>query len=264
MTNGSESLNAQALGVSVPGRTLVAGLDLTLEPGTLTVVLGKNGTGKTLTLHTLAGLRPPADGSILLGDTDLAAVPRRALARRLALLPQDAEDVFPTTVFETALMGRHPHVGRFSLESQADRDAAFAALARVGLEALADRELDTLSGGERRRLGIAQTLTQAPEFYLLDEPTNHLDPQHQLETLNLYRELVDQGACVVATMHDVNLAARFADNCLLLYGDGRWACGPTRSVLSADSLSDLFDVRMETVAWQGQALFVPAAPIVTD
>ncbi len=264
MTNGPASLNARELGVSVPGRTLVERLDIELAPGAFTVILGKNGTGKTLTLHTLAGLRPPAGGSIRLGDENLSALPRRALARRLALLPQDADDVFPTTVFDAALMGRHPHVGRFSLESQADRDTALAALERVGLGALVDRELDTLSGGERRRLGIAQTLTQAPDFYLLDEPTNHLDPQHQLETLTLYRELVDQGACVIATMHDVNLAARFADSCLLLYGDGRWASGPAQSILSADSLSDLFDVRMETVAWQGQELFVPAAPGNSD
>ena len=261
MTNGPASLSARGLGVSVPGRTLVENLDVELTRGEFTVILGKNGTGKTLTLHTLAGLRPPASGTITLGEQDLYAIPRRELAQRLALLPQDADDVFPTTVFDAALMGRHPHVGRFSLESQTDRDTTFAALERVGLGGMADRELDTLSGGERRRLGIAQTLTQAPDFYLLDEPTNHLDPQHQLETLGLYRELVDQGACVVATMHDVNLAARFANRCLLLYGDGRWACGPTQSVLSADSLSELFDVRMETLAWDGQALFVPAAPV---
>ncbi len=260
MTNGPESLNANGLQVSVPGRTLVEGLDIELTPGQFTVILGKNGTGKTLTLHTLAGLRAAAGGTVRLGAAELSTLPRRGLARRLALLPQDADDVFPTTVFQAALMGRHPHVGRFSLESQADRDTAFAALERVGLGDLADRELDTLSGGERRRLGIAQTLTQAPDFYLLDEPTNHLDPQHQLETLTLYRELVGEGACVIATMHDVNLAARFADKCLLLYGDGRWTSGTTKSVLSAESLSDLFDVRMETLAWQGQELFVPAAP----
>ena len=249
-----------SLGVSVPGRTLVENLDIELARGQFTVVLGKNGTGKTLTLHTLAGLRAPAGGTIKLGDKDLSAFPRRELARQLALLPQDADDVFPTTVFDAALMGRHPHVGRFSLESRTDRDATLAALERVGLGAMANRDLDTLSGGERRRLGIAQTLTQAPDFYLLDEPTNHLDPQHQLETLDLYRELVAQGACVIATMHDVNLAARFANNCLLLYGDGRWAYGPTNDVLSAESLSDLFDVRMETLAWEGQSLFIPATP----
>ena len=260
MTNEAASLSVRGLGVSVPGRTLVENLDIELARGQFTVVLGKNGTGKTLTLHTLAGLRAPAGGTIKLGDKDLSALPRRELARQLALLPQDADDVFPTTVFDAALMGRHPHVGRFSLESRTDRDATLAALERVGLGAMANRDLDTLSGGERRRLGIAQTLTQAPDFYLLDEPTNHLDPQHQLETLDLYRELVAQGACVIATMHDVNLAARFANNCLLLYGDGRWAYGPTNDVLSAESLSDLFDVRMETLAWEGQSLFIPATP----
>ena len=257
MPGRTESLIVKGLDVGVPGRTLVENLDLELNPGEFTVILGKNGTGKTLTLHTLAGVRAIGDGTVSLGYTDLGELPRRTLAQRLALLPQDSDDVFPTTVFETALMGRHPHVGRFSLESQRDRDAAVSALARVGLDELADRELATLSGGERRRLAIAQTLTQSPDIYLLDEPTNHLDPQHQLEILSLYRELVDDGACVAATMHDVNLAARFADRCLLLHGDGRWAVGPTRDVLNADSLGELFDIRMASVTWQNHDLFVP-------
>ena len=257
MPGEAESLIVEGLDVRVPGRTLVEKLDIELHPGEFTVILGKNGSGKTLTLHTLAGVRAIGDGSVSLGNTALKELPRRTLAQRLALLPQDSDDVFPTTVFETALMGRHPHVARFSLESQEDRDTAMLALARVGLDELADRELATLSGGERRRLAIAQTLTQSPDIYLLDEPTNHLDPQHQLEILSLYRELVDNGACVAATMHDVNLAARFADRCLLLYGDGRWTVGPARDVLRADSLGELFDIGMASVTWQDYELFVP-------
>lgn len=257
MPGEAESLIVEGVDVRVPGRTLVERLDVELNPGEFTVILGKNGSGKTLTLHTLAGVRTIVDGSVSLGNTALGEWPRRTLAQRLALLPQDSDDVFPTTVFETALMGRHPHVARFSLESQADRDTAMRALARVGLEALADRELATLSGGERRRLAIAQTLTQSPDIFLLDEPTNHLDPQHQLAILSLYRELVDNGACVAATMHDVNLAARFADRCLLLYGDGSWTVGPVREVLTADSLGELFDIRMASVTWQDYELFVP-------
>ena len=114
-----------------------------------------------------------------------------------------------------------------SWESQEDFDIARSALSAVDLEDLSARDVLTLSGGERRRLAIAQVLTQTPDLYLLDEPTNHLDPQHQLDALRLFRQQADEGAAVIASLHDVNLAVRFADRCLLLFGDGRWNLGST-------------------------------------
>ena len=109
---------------------------------------------------------------------------------------------------------------------------------------------------ERRRLAIAQVLTQAPDVYLLDEPTNHLDPQHQLEALRVFRNAADHGAAVVAALHDVNLAVRFADRCLLLFGDGRWEAGPREEVLNEAVLSELYSTRMEAVRWRAHELFV--------
>jgi iron complex transport system ATP-binding protein len=129
-------------------------------------------------------------------------------------------------------------------------------LASVDLDDLAARDVLTLSGGERRRLAIAQVLTQAPDLYLLDEPTNHLDPQHQLDALRLFRERADNGAAVIASLHDVNLAVRFADRCLLLYGDGRWDLGTTADILGSDRLSELYSTPMEAVAWRNRELFV--------
>jgi len=232
--------------------------------GELIAVLGQNGSGKSLTLHTLAGLRPAHSGSINLLDNNVANSKRQELAKHLALLPQQhlallpqhVDDIFPATVIDTALIGRHPHIGRMSWESPEDLDIAKAALASVDLEELAARDVLTLSGGERRRLAIAQVLTQTPDLYLLDEPTNHLDPQHQLDALRLFRERADNGAAVIASLHDVNLAVRFADRCLLLYGDGRWDLGTTAEILDSDRLSELYSTPMEAVAWRNRELFV--------
>lgn len=254
---------ATNLTVSVPGRTLVHGLDIEIRAGELIAILGQNGAGKSLTLHTLAGLRPAESGSIELDGKPIGSMVRRAVAQRLALLPQNSEDIFPATVFDTVLIGRHPHIEPLRWESAEDRQFAETCLQEMDLTDLADRELATLSGGERRRLAIAQTLAQDPHIFLLDEPTNHLDPQHQLDVLELFVARTRLGAAVVTCLHDVNLAARFADRCLLLYGDGRWHLGDTNDVLSEERLSELYGVRMEALHWRGIKLFVAAGTNVS-
>ena len=252
----SPSLQCQDLSIGVPGRQLVDDLALDVAPGEFVAVLGKNGAGKSLTLLTLAGLRAAEAGIVRLAGRDIASAPRQWTARRLALLPQVIDDIFPATVLDTALIGRHPHIGRFQWESAADHEIAMDALRAMRLDALSGRDILTLSGGERRRLAIAQVLAQAPDVYLLDEPTNHLDPQHQLEALRVFRNAADHGAAVVAALHDVNLAVRFADRCLLLFGDGRWEAGTREEVLSESVLSELYSTRMEAVRWRAHELFV--------
>jgi len=244
------------LRVEVADRILVDGLSLEIGCGEFVAVLGRNGTGKSLTLHTLAGLRPGASGTTRLDGADVTAMRRQDVARRLALLPQHVDDVFPATALDTVMIGRHPHIGRFNRESQADFDIAAAALAAVDLGELANRDILTLSGGERRRLAIAQVLTQQPAVYLLDEPTNHLDPQHQIDTLRLFRQEADRGAAVIASLHDANLAVRYADRCLLLYGDGRWDLGQTTDVLDETRLTALYATRIEAVDWRSRRLYV--------
>jgi iron complex transport system ATP-binding protein len=260
-STGPALFSGEDLRVAVAGRTLVEALTFETGPGELLAVLGQNGTGKTLTMHTLAGLRRPARGRALLRGRDVAATDRRQTARELALLPQRVDDIFPATVLDTAMIGRHPHIGRFQWES--DRDTAIAkdALAAVGLDNLARRDVLTLSGGERRRLAIAQVLTQQPDVYLLDEPTNHLDPQHQLDALRLFRARADNGAAVIASLHDVNLAVRYADRCLLLYGDGRWDLGATGEVLDEQRLSALYATPMEALDWRNTRLFIASGDV---
>jgi iron complex transport system ATP-binding protein len=247
------------LRVTVPGRVLVDDLDFSLRPGELIAVLGQNGAGKSMALLTLAGLRAADKGQVLLKDEDVVQAPRQWTARHLALLPQVVDDIFPATVLDTVLIGRHPHIGRLQWESAEDHRIAMRALKSMGLDDLSDRNIFTLSGGERRRLAIAQVLTQAPSVYLLDEPSNHLDPQHQLDALQLFRGAANDGAGVITALHDVNLAARFADKCLLLFGDGRWEFGECKDVLTAATLSELFATRMESVSWRSHELFVAAS-----
>ena len=244
------------LDVAVPGRMLVEDLALSARSGELIAVLGQNGSGKSMMMHTLAGLRPAEAGSVTLNGENLATTSRQEIAKQLALLPQHVDDIFPATVLDTAMIGRHPHIGRLSWESNHDFSVARTALDRVGLQALSERDVLTLSGGERRRLAIAQVLTQEPQVYLLDEPTNHLDPQHQLDALQLFRDKADSGAIILASLHDANLAVRYADRCLLLYGDGRWDLGVTEEILDCERLSRLYSTPMESVRWRSRQLFV--------
>jgi iron complex transport system ATP-binding protein len=230
--------------VAIGDRLLVDGLDLDIRAGELLGVLGRNGSGKTTTLHTLAGLRAPSRGSIVLNEKRVDDWPRREVARRMGLLLQHTDDPFPSTVFETALAGRHPHLDFWQWEGAADFEAVREALSSVGLEDLGERPVRTLSGGERRRLALATLLSQAPGIYLLDEPTNHLDPAYEQSVMRLLARLAADGRAVAACLHDVNLASRYCDRCLLLFGDGEWAAGPTDEVLTEDRLNRLYGVRM--------------------
>lgn len=254
--DAAQLFTCDALSVTVADRTLVDALELRVNGGEFIAVLGQNGSGKSLTLHTLAGLRPAAAGAAYLRGADVSRSNRQTIARQLALLPQHIDDIFPATVLDTAMIGRHPHIGRLNWESSEDIAIAEAALVSVGLGGLARRDVLTLSGGERRRLAIAQVLTQMPDLYLLDEPTNHLDPQHQLDTMQLFRDRADDGAAVIACLHDMNLAVRFADRCLLLYGDGTWDLGSGADILDSERLSTLYSTTMEPVNWRDKTLFI--------
>ena len=249
-------LACERLTIEVAGRALVRELGLTIAGGAVTAILGRNGAGKTLTLHTLAGLRAATSGTVTLDGMRLADWPRRALARKLGLLTQTTEDPFPSTVLDSVLVGRHPHIDFWRWESDADRAIACAALAAVAVEDLAERDVDTLSGGERRRVAVATLLAQNPDVFLLDEPINHLDPHHQLDVLKLLRDKARAGRTIVMSLHDAGLAARFCDHALLLFGNGAWLSGPTAEVLTPATMTKLYGVAVREIAWAGGRTFV--------
>src|SRR3984957_2727565 len=256
--NAAAALECRGIDVCVGSRTLVRGLDLQVRRGSMLAVLGPNGSGKSLSLHTFAGLRSPRMGEVLISGLPVTQWPRRALARELALLPQNVEDPFPASVIETVLLGRHPHIARWQWESAHDLAIASDALAAVGLAGYEERDVLTLSGGERRRAALAAVLAQTPRLFLLDEPTNQLDPNHQLEALQLLRERADGGAAVIVTLHDPNLAARFADAALLIGKDGDWHCGNVENILTPQHLSALYDTRFEAAQIGGRRVFFQA------
>jgi iron complex transport system ATP-binding protein len=213
-------LQAQGLRIEVPGRVLVEAFDCEMSPGEFLALLGGNGTGKSLLLRTLAGLRPATAGHVKLGGAGIHTLPRREVARRLGFLPQDPEGVPQGSVQEALLLGRFAHLGFWEPSSAADQDRVARALGQVGLAGFDRRELSSLSGGEQRRAAIARLLVQEPSLYLLDEPTNHLDPAQQIGVLQGMRELTRAGAAVIVSLHEPNLALRFADRVGLMSGSG--------------------------------------------
>lgn len=241
----SPLLEAQQLDVGVAQRLLVRHLALCVQPGMRLALLGPNGVGKTLTLHTLAGIRAAQHGAVRIRGTDMRLLSQRERALRLGLLLQEQEDPFPTTVLETALMGRHARLGLWQWETAEDHVLAREALREMDLAGMEERLCATLSGGERRRLGLATLIVQDPDLLLLDEPLNHLDPRHQFALLAALGRLTSAGKAVIASLHDPVLAARYFDAALLLHGDGRWQLGPVAELLTPAKLSELYAVHFE-------------------
>lgn len=253
-------LAARNLSVVIGGKSVVRGLDLTLDAGDRLAILGRNGVGKTTLLHTLAGLRTPDAGVIELAGAPYDALGPRRAARLRGLLPQHQGDAFAASVLETVLVGRHPHLSRWEWESAADERLAREALTEVGLAALAERSVHSLSGGERQRVALATLMVQQPGLYLLDEPLAHLDLNHQIAMLQLIGRRAGAGAALAMVLHDVNLAARFSDHALLLHGDGEHEFGPSTSVLDAARLSRLYGHPLSLIERDGRRWFVPELP----
>lgn len=254
-------LEAGGVTLDVGERTLCRGLDLAVRPGECWGILGRNGAGKTTLLHALAGLRAPDAGRILLDGRPIQRWRGRARARRLGLLPQDSVDVFPATVTETALIGRHPHLGLWRVEGAEDFARVHEALREVGLSGARARSVDTLSGGERRRLALATLMVQAPAVWLLDEPSNHLDVHHQVRLLTGLRDrALEAAGAVVMSLHDINLAARLCDHLLLMYADadGDWDADSADALLTPQRLERLFGHEMVALSDGVRRVFVPA------
>jgi iron complex transport system ATP-binding protein len=240
-------LSCQGLRLAVAGRTLCERLDFAARASECWVVVGPNGAGKSTLIATLAGLAAPAAGDVAYDGAPLATLPPRERALRRGWLPQDSVDFFPATVLETTLVGRHPHLARWRWESAEDVAAARAALAQLGLAGFEDRDVRTLSGGERRRVALAALLAQDPALLLLDEPSTHLDLAQQIAALDALTALArTRGKTIVMVLHELHLALRYADHAIAL-GGGRAVAGAAGEVLGAEALSALFGHRLESV-----------------
>ena len=235
------TLEAAGVGVRYGTRAALDAVDARVVPGEVLGVIGPNGSGKSTLIRVLAGVRRPSAGSIRLDGKDLHALPRRARARRIALVPQETHLSFPIRVRELVLLGRAPHTGRFGLERQEDLRAAHEAMARAEVLELAGRPVDELSGGERQRVVLARALAQDAGILLLDEPTSFLDLRHAVLLLDLVRELCRaRGLAVAVVLHDLNLAAMYCDRLVLLDRGRVHAAGTPDEVLTYRDLCAVY------------------------
>ncbi|MFC7165726.1 ATP-binding cassette domain-containing protein [Halospeciosus flavus] len=228
--------------VSLGDLHVLRGVDASVGEGNLVGLLGPNGAGKTTLLRTIAGILDPTSGSVHLGGTDVHSLGSRELSRRLATVPQETAISFDFTVRDVVAMGRHPHRPRFGADEDGP-EAVEHALERTELVDLADRPITEVSGGERKRVLVARALAQDARTLLLDEPTAGLDVNHQIRTLDLVRDLVDEGRTALAAIHDLDLAARYCDELLVLSEGHVLAAGPPEAVLSESTVSEAFDAR---------------------
>ncbi|HYN88198.1 MAG TPA: heme ABC transporter ATP-binding protein [Ardenticatenaceae bacterium] len=235
------SLEAQHLRFSYDRRAIFAGLGLAARPGEVLAVIGPNGAGKTTLLRLLARLVQPHEGTVLLAGENIWRLAPRQVARRLALAPQAATLAWPLTVEQAVALGRAPHRGWLLPLTAQDRSVVERAMRHTGLVALRDRRVTALSGGEQRRVILARALAQEPRVLLLDEPTAYLDLKYQVEILELARQLAHrEGLVVILSLHDLNLAALYADR-LALLGEGQLvASGTPSDVLTAERLSSVY------------------------
>jgi len=247
-------LSCRDLNVKIAKTQVCSDLNLSINAGQNWAILGMNGCGKTTLLHTLAGLLPALSGDISLSERPLYNLPRKEIAQQLGLLLQHQEDHFPGSVLESVLIGRHPHLKSWQWESEDDHKMALDALVLVGLTDFSTRSILTLSGGERQRVALATLLVQQTSIRLLDEPVNHLDIHHQHDVMKLLTS--KNNIANVFVLHDVNLAARYCDHALLIFGDGRTVKGTCDEVLTEKNLSTLYQHPLKDIIHDGQRWFI--------
>jgi len=240
------ALQAQAVSFSYSNGLVLQNVDLALQRGELAGLLGPNGSGKTTLLRLLSGLLPPRSGQVLLDGRDLRGMKPRQIARRVAVVPQELHMPFGFSVQEMVMLGRTPHVRPLAGAGRRDRQVVEESMRLTATSDLAERPFSELSGGEQQRVVIAMALAQEPEVLLLDEPVVHLDISHQIEILELVKELNRRrGLTVLATMHDLNLAALYFDRLILLERGQIVAQGAPGEVLYEERIRQVFGTEVQ-------------------
>ncbi len=249
-------ISAEGISFDYDGNLVLADVGLVAQPGQVVGLIGPNGSGKTTLLRVLYNALRPRAGLVTIDDTPVGTLGPRQVARRFAVVAQESPPEIPVTVADVVLLGRSPLRSAFQRYTVDDYRAAAAALERVGARHLADRNFPSLSGGEKQRVLIARALAQQADHLLLDEPTNHLDIRYQHEVLGLIRDL---GVTTIVVLHDLNLAARYCEQ-LVLLDSGKVACaGRTEDVLTPEVLEPVYEVSVRRLSELGslQLVFGP-------
>ena len=248
--------------VRLGGQPVVDGVDLDVRAGEVLGLVGPNGAGKSTLLRAATALVPLEAGRVLVEGRDLASIPRRTLAQRLAVVQQLPEAPTAMRVSELVLLGRSPHLRLLGRETARDFEIAREAMASAGCLDLANRTLGTLSGGQRRRAFVARALAQEAAILLLDEPTATLDPQAQAEICSLLRALAAAGIAVLVVLHELTLAAAYCDRLALMDAGRIVAVGAPREVLTQSNIARVYGERVAVIPHPetGAPIVVPAFP----
>jgi iron complex transport system ATP-binding protein len=250
-------LAADSLRAGHGATDILDGVSLHAAAGEVVGLIGPNGAGKSTLLAVLAGLLPARDGLLSLAGQSLATLEPRARARTLAYLPQAPDCHWPLAVEQVVALGRLPHRSPWSGTSAADRAAVAAAMERLEVTPFAPRLFTQLSGGEKMRVLLARAICGAPRVLLADEPVDGLDPAHQLEVMELLRELAADGCAVIVVLHDLALAGRFCDRLVLLQSGRVLATGTAREVLTDENCARAYGIETLRCTHEGNAVLVP-------
>ena len=245
MSQISSPLLTDKLTLKHSEHTIIDGLSVSFPKGKVTAIVGPNGCGKSTLLNGLSRVHQPAAGQIILDSKDIHSLPSREVAKKLALLPQETSAPDGITVKELIRFGRHPHQNFLKQWGMDDRTAINFALSAANLEDLSDRLLDTLSGGQRQRAWIAMSIAQETPVLLLDEPTSALDLGHQIEVFDLIRELAEQGKTLVMVVHDLAMAARYADHLIAMKSGEIVAQGAPKEIITSELMDSLYGVQCD-------------------
>ncbi|MBN9644384.1 ABC transporter ATP-binding protein [Corynebacterium mendelii] len=261
--SGPVELSAAGITVGYGSRTIIDNLSTTIPTGSFTVIVGPNACGKSTLLKALSRMLPTTTGQVRLGGEDITRLKPKQVARTLALLPQAPVAPEGIIVEDLVARGRYPHQGTFHQWSQADQQAVDQALHRANVWDLKDRFVHELSGGQRQRVWVALVLAQQTPVVLLDEPTTYLDITHQVELLNLVQQLQREGTTVVAVLHELMLAFRYATHLIVMKDGAIVAEGPVEDVVTAEVIGRVYnlDCRLITDPTTGRPIVVPAPAV---
>lgn len=228
------------------GRTrCIDNIDLEIGSGSFYGLIGPNGSGKSTLLDLISGYLRPDTGSVKLNGSPINSYQRSALAQMMTLVPQSFSFNFDFSVYETVLMGRHPHINRFANPSESDHQNVNAALKTLEIETLADRSIRQLSGGEKQRVTVARALAQDTDFMLLDEVTANLDINHAISIMKTLKTLSSDGKTVIAALHDLNMALAFCDKVIVLQDGRLHTYGTASNIIDSDLIAKIYRVSTE-------------------
>lgn len=254
-------LEVQGLKFAYNSIPILKDISFTIKKGEFVGIVGPNGSGKSTLLRNLDGILKPHSGTILVENINQKELNRREIAQIIGYVPQREANLFPTTVFETVLMGRKPHITW--IESKKDKQIVAETLERLELGEFALRDINELSGGERQKVYIARALVQKPKILLLDEPTANLDLKHQIEVLDLLLETKKEEVTIIIAIHDLNLALKYCDKLIILDKGHIFECGGIE-ILSKENIEAVYGVKVSIIKNNERFFIIPEESLGND